>query len=162
MAAVDYFLKVDGIPGESQDAGHKGEIEVTAWSWGESTAGPGASGGSGGGAGKVQLQDFHFRSRISKASPKLMQACASGEHIKSAVLTARKAGKAQSEFLTISLSDVLISSHQTGAGEGDDVPADSVALGFARIQVEYLETKADGSPGGSVKFGWDVKQNKPL
>jgi type VI secretion system secreted protein Hcp len=162
MAAVDYFLKIEGIPGESQDAKHTGEIEVTAWSWGEAAAGQGAPGGAGGGAGKVQLQDLHFTARISKASPKLMQACASGQHIKSAVLTGRRAGNQGAEFLTYSLSDVLVSSFQTGDGEDNVAPLDSVALGFGRIQVEYRETKPDGSLGGAVKFGWDVKQNKKV
>lgn len=162
MAAVDYFLKVEGIPGESQDAKHKDEIEVFAWSWGESAAGRGASEGSGRGVGKVQLQDFHFTSRISKASPKLMQACASGRHIQSAVLTARRSGNKGAEFLTFLLSDVLVSSYQTGGEEGDVAPVDSVGLDFARIEVEYRATKPDGSPGGSVKFGWDVKRNKPV
>ena len=160
MAAVDYFLKVDGIPGESQDAKHKGEIDVVGWSWGETAAVQGGAGRAG--AGKVQLQDFHFTSRISKASPKLMEACASGKHIKSAVLSARKAGEGKAEFLSFSLSDVLISSYQTGVGESDGAPIDTVALSFSSLEVEYRETKPDGSIGASIRFGWDAKRNKPL
>jgi type VI secretion system secreted protein Hcp len=157
--AIDYFLRIDGIPGESSDAKHKGEIDVQAWSWGEVNPAPGGSGG-GGGAGKVQMQDFNFTTRVSKASPNLMLACASGKHFKSAVLTARKSGKPQVEFLTFSLSDVLVSSYQTGGAEGDVVPTDSVSLNFAKLQMEYKQQKADGSLGPSIKAGWDVKQNK--
>ena len=161
--AVDYFLRIDGIPGESKDSKHKDEIDVEAWSWGEVNPvqhGP----GSGVGAGKVQMQDFNFTTRFSKASPSLMLACASGKHLKSAVLTARRGGdKAQAEFLTFSLSDVLVSSYQTaGAEAGDVAPVDSVSLNFAKIQIEYKEQKADGSLGGSIKAGWDAKQNKQL
>src|ERR1043166_4955437 len=94
MAAVDYCLKLDGIEGESQDAKHKGEIDLESWSWGETQTGTMHAGG-GGGAGKVQMQDFHFVMKVNKSSPKLMLACASGEHIKSATLTCRKAGKEQ-------------------------------------------------------------------
>jgi type VI secretion system secreted protein Hcp len=158
--AIDYFLKIDGIPGESLDAKHKGEIDVVAWSWGESNpVQPGGPGG-GGGAGKVQMHDFNFTAATSKASPALMLAGASGKHLKSAVLTARKAGKAQAEFLTFSLSDVLVSAYQVGGSEGEVVPMDSVSLNFSKIQVEYKEQKPDGSLGASVKAGWDVKQNK--
>jgi type VI secretion system secreted protein Hcp len=157
--AIDYFLKIDGVSGESLDSKHKGEIEVEAWSWGESNpAQPG--GGTGGGAGKVQMQDLAFTTRFSKASPQLILACASGKHFKDAVLTARKAGKGQQEFLTFSLSDVLVSAYQTGGAGGDVLPGDSVSLNFSKIQVEYKPQNPDGSLGSSIKAGWDVKQNK--
>jgi type VI secretion system secreted protein Hcp len=158
--AIDYFLKIDSIPGESLDAKHKGEIDVQAWSWGETNPVPPSAPGGGGGAGKVQMQDFNFTARMSKASPNLMLACASGKHFKSAVLTARKAGKPQAEFLTFSLSDVLVSAYQTGGAEGEVVPMDSVSLNFSKIQVEYKQQNPDGSLGASIKAGWDVKQNK--
>jgi type VI secretion system secreted protein Hcp len=158
--ALDYFLKIDGIPGESTDSKHKDEIDVEAWSWGEVNPPPPGVGG-GAGAGKVQMQDLNFTARMSKASPNLMLACASGKHLKSAVLTARReAGKAQAEFLTFSLSDVLVSSYQTGGSAADVSPVDSVSLNFAKIQIEYKQQKADGSLAGSIKAGWDAKQNK--
>ena len=159
--AIDYFLKIDGIPGESLDSKHKDEIEVVAWSWGEANpTAPGAP-GTGGGAGKVQMQDFTFTASTSKASPNLMLACASGKHFKHAVLTARRAGgKAQVEFLAFSLSDILVSAYQIGGAEGEVVPMDNVSLSFSKIQVEYRQQKPDGSLGTSVKAGWDVKQNK--
>jgi type VI secretion system secreted protein Hcp len=158
--AIDYFLKIDGVSGESLDAKHKGEIEVQSWSWGEANpVGPAGPGG-GAGAGKVQMQDLNFTAGLSTASPTLMLACASAKHFKSAVLSARKAGKGQVEFLTFSLSDVLVSAYQTGGAEGEVVPTDSVSLNFAKIQMEYKQQKADGSLGASIKVGWDVKQNK--
>ena len=161
--AVDYFLKIDGIPGESKDAKHAGEVDVGGWSWGETATTPGGPGGGGGGSGKVTIQDLNFTSRISKASPQLMLACASGKHITSAVLTARRAGKAQAEFLIITLQDVLVSSYQTAAGGGDEGgPLDSISLNFSQIRVEYRETKPDGTLGTPVKFGWDVIQNAPI
>src|SRR5687768_11570509 len=116
MAAVDYFLKIDTIPGESGDAKHKDEIQVLSFGFGESQSGTMAFGG-GGGAGKVQMQDFHFLMNVNKASPKLFLACATGQHLKNAVLTARKAGKNQEDYLKVSLNDVLISSFQTN-GDG--------------------------------------------
>src|SRR5919204_6894167 len=124
MALVDYFLKIDGIPGESGDSKHKDEIQLESWSFGESQSGTMAYGG-GGGAGKVQMQDFHFVMKVNKASPKLFLACASGEHIKKAELTCRKAGKEQQEYYKVTFSDLLVSSYQTsGSGSSDVIPMD--------------------------------------
>ena len=157
MAAFDYFLKIDGIAGESTDSKHKDAIDVQSWSWGETQSGP--SGGGGGGAGKVQMQDLHVTANMSKASPQLMLACASGQHVKSAILTGRRGGKAALEFLTFSLSDVLVSSYQTGGTEAE-APVDAVSLKFSKIQIEYKQMQQGGKLGASTKAGWDVKQNK--
>jgi type VI secretion system secreted protein Hcp len=160
MAAVDYFLKFDGIKGESADAKHKDEIDVESWSWGETNAGtPGRTGG-GGRAGKVQMQDFHFVMRLNRASPSLAKACATGEHFKTATLTARKAGKGQQEYLTFKFYDVLVSSYQTGGSSESAIPSDSVAFNFAKMEMEYRLQKDAGSPGESVHFKYDLKTNK--
>ena len=82
MALVDFFLKLDGIPGESRDAQHKDEIDLESFSWGETNAGPAAEAGGGGGGGKVQFEDLNVVMKLNKASPLLLQACASGQHIK--------------------------------------------------------------------------------
>ncbi len=161
MAAVDYFLKIDGIAGESQDSKHKGEIELESFSWGETQAG-GTGGGGGGAAGKVQMQDFHFVMSVNKASPKLFLACASGQHLKDATFVARKAGKDEQEFLVYKFTDILVSSYQTGGAAGDMLPVDEVSLNFAKIEMEFRPQKGDGSLGPPVKGGWDVKKNKPV
>jgi type VI secretion system secreted protein Hcp len=160
MAAVDYFLKIDGIEGESQDNKHKGEIDIESFSWGATQSGTIAVGG-GGGAGKVSMQDFHFAMGANKATPILFLACAQGDHIKNAILTCRKAGKEQQEFLKITMSDVLVSSFQTGgSGAGDVVPTDQISLNFAKIEVEYKEQDATGKLMGSTKKWFDLKSVK--
>jgi len=159
MAAVDYYLKIDGIPGESLDKKHPNEIHLESWSWGEAQHGTSSHGG-GAGAGKVQMQDFHFVMKVNKASPKLMLACANGEHISKAVLTCRKAGKDQQEFLKYTFTDLLISSYQTGgSGHGDVVPTDQISFNFAKIETEYKPQKHDGTLDSAVTAGWDLKQN---
>jgi type VI secretion system secreted protein Hcp len=160
MAAVDYFLKIDGIPGESQDARHKGEIELVSFSWGETQSAPPA--GSGGGAGKVHMQDLHVVMRVSKASPQLLLACASGQHLKSAVLTARRSGGQQQEFLVFRFNDLLVSSYVIGGAADQAAPLDQVSFNFGQIVVEYRPQKADGSLDAVVHAGWDVKANKKL
>ena len=118
IVALDYFLKIDGVSGESPDAKHKGEIQLESFSWGETSPG-GAGHGGGGGAGKVQMQDLVVTMVVSKASPKLMLACATGKHHKEAVLTVRKAGKDQQEYYIVKLKDVVVTSYQVGgSGRG--------------------------------------------
>jgi type VI secretion system secreted protein Hcp len=153
--AVDYFLKIDGIQGESKDKQHKDEIEIESFSWGAVQTGTAAHGG-GMGAGRVDMQDFSFVMGLNKASPKLMLACATGEHIKKAILTCRKAGKEQQEYLKILFSDLLVSSYQTsGSGEA---PMDQISLNYNKIEIEYREQKPDGTLAGPIKTHYDQKQ----
>lgn len=155
--AVDVFLKLEGVPGESKDSQHAGEIDVQSWSWGASNSGTPAAGG-GLGAGVVNMQDFHFTQYMQKSSNVLMQKCATGEHIPTAVLTARKAGTEQQKYLIITFTDCMITSYQTGGtGEGG-VPLESIGVAFAKVEFEYAEQKADGAMEGMVKKGWDQKQ----
>ena len=158
MAAVDYFLKIDGIQGESRDDRHKDEIDIESFSWGETQSGTFAVGG-GGGAGKVSMQDFHFTMRVNKASHTVFLACAQGDHIKNAILTCRKAGRDQREFMKVTMNDVLVSSFQIG-GAGGVVPTDQISLNFAKIEVEYEEQDATGKLVGSIKKWFDFKTMK--
>jgi type VI secretion system secreted protein Hcp len=159
MAAVDYFLKIDGIPGESNDSKHKNEIELESWSWSEINEGT-HEGGGGGGAGKVDMADFEFKMKVNKASPKLFLACATGDHIKEALLTCRKAGKEQQEYLKIKFSELLISSYQTGGSKADVVPTDAIKFNFAKIEFNYAPQKADGKLDSPVVHNYSLKENK--
>ena len=162
MAQVDYFLKIDGVDGESTDDKHKGEIEVESFSLGATNAGSFQSGG-GGGSGKVAMADIHIVKKVDKASAKLLTSCCTGEHLKTATLVCRKAGKDQQEFLTIVLSPILISSFQNAGSAGSDViPMDQISINYGKIEFKYKEQKPDGSLGGAVKAGYDLKANKKI
>jgi type VI secretion system secreted protein Hcp len=156
--AVSVFARIGSIKGESQDARHKDEIEVLSWSWGLSQSGTMAHGG-GGGAGKASFQDFTFTHHVDKASPLLMLACAKGEHIRDARITVRKAGEGLQEYLMITMTDVLVSSVSDSGGEGD-TPMESVALAFAKVDLEYKPQKPDGSLDAGLHFTYDLKANK--
>jgi type VI secretion system secreted protein Hcp len=169
--ACDYFLKVDGIEGESQDDTHKNEIELASFRWSEQQPGSfqrNASGGHTG--GKVQMGNFIFTMPTSKASPKLFLACAKGDHIATVTLTCRKAGGGQQEFFKITLSEVLVSHYETTStdGEGgeqgfhDGSPMDHVELAFGKIECEYRPQKADGSLDNPVKAGYNLVSNKAV
>lgn len=155
--AVDYFLKLDGIPGESTDATHKGEIDVLAFSWGVSQAGSSGR-GVGVSAGKAIFEDLLVVARTSKASPKLWQACATGQHLKTAVLVCRKAGKTPLEFLKITLTDVTITSYEIDSSD-EELPLDQVALAFAKVETEFVSVDPKGKAQPPVTTGWDLKKN---
>jgi type VI secretion system secreted protein Hcp len=157
--ASDIFAKIGDIKGESLDSKHKDEVEVLSWSWGVANAAP-IKGGSGAGTGKATFQDFNFTHHIDKASPILLKACATGQHIKEATITVRKAGKGQQEFLIIKMNDIIITGvTPSGAGDGA-ATAEHVALRFAKVDLEYKPQKADGSLDAGLHFKYDIKGNK--
>ena len=161
--ASDIFAKIGDIKGESVTEGHKDEIDVMSFSWGVTQAGTMATGG-GGGAGKAQFSDFSFMTNTSKASPSLFLACASGQHIKEATITVRKAGgdKGQQEYLILKMTDVLVSSFQASGSQGADRPTESVSMAFAKVEFSYIPQKQDGSSGGDITVGWDLKKNAKI
>jgi len=160
--AVDQFIKIGDIKGESQDSKHGGEIDVLAWSWGMSQSGDMHMGG-GGGAGKVSVQDVSLTKYVDKSSPVLMQACSDGSQYKEATLVVRKAGKTPLEYLIITMNDVIVTSVSTGGSGGEDRLTENVTLNFSAVKVDYQEQKADGSKeGGPVKYGWDIAANTSL
>jgi type VI secretion system secreted protein Hcp len=145
--AVDMFLKLDGIKGESQDSKHKGEIEVLSFSWGVAQQGTAGHGG-GAGAGKVNVQDVSIAKLVDSASPSLMEAACQGQHIGSGLLTLRKAGKEQLEYMKIKFTDVLITSWQTG-GAGAGETFEQVSFSFESVELTGTEQRPDGSSGAS-------------
>jgi len=153
----NYFLKIDGIPGESQDSKHKDEIELVSFSWGLTHAVAGPAVGVGAGAGRAQFKDFQVVMHVSKASPQLFLASASAKHIKEANLSIRKAGKAQVEYLKIKLTDLIVSSfEESGAG---DTPLETVAFNFRQINLSYSQQQQTGALNAAVEASWDLSQN---
>ena len=157
--AVDMFLKLDGIKGESKDHKHKDEIHIESFSWGMSQTGAHGAGG-GGGAGKVAVHDISVTKFVDKSSPELMLACCNGKHIKEGLITVRKAGEKPLEYLKIKLTDILISGVQD-AGHGSDLLSENVTLNFSKFHLDYQEQAATGLPeGGPISVGWDIKANQ--
>jgi type VI secretion system secreted protein Hcp len=156
--AVDMFLKLDGISGESRDKAHGGSIDVLAWSWGVSNSGTAHVGG-GSGAGKANVQDLSLTKFIDKSSPDLMLACCNGKHFKKATLIVRKAGEKPLEYLTITMEEVLITSLSTGGSGGEDRLTENVTLNFAKIQVDYKEQTPTGAAGATPSMSYDIAGN---
>lgn len=156
--AVDIFAKIADIKGESRDAKHKDEIEVLSFSWGVTNTTTAAAGG-GGGAGKVTFQDLTMIHSVDKASPQLMLACATGKHIKEAIIAQRRAGRGQQDYLIVKMNDVIVTSVIDGHTSGQP-GSESVSLTFAKIELEYKPRKRDGTLDAGVFFKYDIKSNK--
>jgi len=159
--ASDYLLELDGIKGESLDEKHKDKIEIDSFSWGVSNEGN--MGRGGGGGTKANFQDLHFTKQTDKASPLLVKAAATGDHIKKAVLTARKAGGkgGQVEYFRVTIEDVMVSSFTTGGNAGSSsIPVDNFSLNYTKIKYEYMPQKADGSLEGAIVAQYDRALNK--
>src|SRR6266567_4592194 len=115
--ALNAYLKIEGIKGESQDSKHRDEIDVMSFSWGVSQSGS-VIGGGGGGAGKATHQDFSFVLKVDSSSPLLYKFLATGAHIKVATLTLQRAGKEQVDYLKYKFEDILISSFAPATDAG--------------------------------------------
>lgn len=156
--AVDMFLKISDVKGESKDTKNAGQMEIESFSWGAHQLGT-SSHGTGAGGGKVSMQDFSFVMRSNSASPTLFLFCANGKHLPEAVLTCRKAGESPQNFLIVKMNDVLISSYQTGGSNGGEIPMDQISLNFSKIEVDYLAQDAKGVTASAGKKSWDMKTN---
>lgn len=157
--AVDMFMKIEGLEGESRDSKHKNEIDVLAWSWGMSNSGSAHVGG-GAGAGKVNVQDLSFTQWVNKGSPDMQLACCNGKHFDKATLTVRKAGENPLEYLIITMEEVMITSISSGGSGGEDRLTENVTLNFAKVTVNYQEQDEKGkAKGGPKTMTWNIAEN---
>jgi type VI secretion system secreted protein Hcp len=156
--AVDMFIKIDTVDGESRDKVHKKEIDVLAWSWGISNSGSAHTGG-GAGAGKCNIQDISFTKWVDSATPKLALACCDGKHFANATLVVRKAGEKPVEYLKIKIEEVLITSVSTGGSGGEDRLTENVTLNFAKVSLDYVPQDEKGAAGTAIPMTWSIVEN---
>jgi type VI secretion system secreted protein Hcp len=156
--AVDMFLKIDGIKGDSVDDKHAGEIEVLSWSWGVTQTGTTHS-GTGGGAGKANVQDVTITKYLDRSTPILLKHCLSGIHIKEALLTVRKAGGKPLEYVKVKMKDALVSSIHPGGSGHDERLTETLGLNFSVVEFDYVPQKADGSGDASIPITWNIAKN---
>jgi type VI secretion system secreted protein Hcp len=156
--AVDMFMKINGIDGESKDSKKQKYIDVLAWSWGISNSGS-AHAGPGAGSGKVNVQDLSFTKWVDAASPKLALACCDGKHFADATLVVRKAGEKPVEYITIKMQEVMITSLSTGGSGGEDRLTENVTLNFGKVSLDYVPQDDKGAPGTAIPMTWDIAGN---
>jgi type VI secretion system secreted protein Hcp len=158
--AIDMYLKLDKVDGESIDAGHAKEIDLLSANFGASQTGTSHAGG-GAGIGKVSIQDMTLTKKVDRASPLLFSLCCKGQHIETATLTVRKAGgKAPLEYMKINLEKVFITGFLQTGSDGQEELTEQITLNFKKVKLEYTPQKDDGSGDAKVIKGWDIGANK--
>jgi type VI secretion system secreted protein Hcp len=168
--ALNAYLKIEGIKGESTATEHKDEIDVMSFSWG--VAQSGTIGGGGGGAGKASAEDFSFVVKIDKSSPLIFKACATGQHIKEATLTLARAGKEQTDYLKYKFEDIIISSFapatDTAPVEGPSphmgpiphLAGGDFAAGGTAVRASKVEYSVMGADGKWVTVAFDFAASR--
>jgi type VI secretion system secreted protein Hcp len=159
--AVDMFLKIDTVDGESQDAKHAKEIQINSFSWEAAQTGTSGIGG-GSGTGKVEHQDLVITKYVDRASPLIYKLTCKGEHLKSAVLTVRKAGGDALEYLIMKLEDIMITSFVLGGDPKNDLVTETLRINFTRAVITYTPQDKAGTGEGAISHGWDLAANAPF
>lgn len=157
--AVDIFMVISTVNGESTDAQFPKSIQVASWHWGMTQSGNTHS-STGSGAGKVSVGDLSFTKTVDSTSPTLAQACCNGTAFDKATLSMRKAGGTKPlPYLIITLKNILISNLQLGTSSGDDQQMETVTLNFGEFTYEYTSQASSGGSGATVSMSWNIPGN---
>lgn len=156
--AVDMFLDLDGVKGESVDKAHKDKMDILSWNWGLANSGT-AHAGAGAGSGKAKFNDITVTKFIDAASPNLMLFCANGKHLSKGKIIVRKAGENPLEYLTIDFQNAMVTQYTTGGSGGEERLTERVTINFAKVKVEYIAQAVAGGKGTPQAFSWDIAGN---
>lgn len=156
--AIDMFLDLHGVKGESLDRTHKGKIDILAWNWGVKNTGTFHL-AHGGGAGKASFQNISITKYIDAATAELMLSCANGRHFEKAKVIVRKAGQHPLEYLIIDLDRVFVASYATGGRGEDERIIEDISLNFEKVKVEYVTQTDKGGKGMAHIFSWNIAAN---
>lgn len=157
--AVDYFLKLDGIQGESADDKHKNEIQLLSWSWGASNVSS-VAGTGGSGAGKVDLSDLNVSIYFDKATPKFFKSICAGTHIPTGTLSAIKAGAEGKPYLKVDFKELFVTSLQISGSS--EIPSVGLSFSYNEIKIDYSQQDEKGNLTSTGAQGWNVKTNKAV
>jgi type VI secretion system secreted protein Hcp len=152
--SIDCHLKLDGVKGESTHDKHKDEVTLLSFTGGESNSSNSMGGGMAVGKGKAE--PVHITMKYGTQSPVIAKHCVSGKHFKDATVAMSISGGKQEDFLTIVMKEVFIMSHSVSANANGEV-IEQVTMNYADIEYKYKPQKSDGSLGGEVKYGVDMR-----
>jgi type VI secretion system secreted protein Hcp len=153
--ASDYYLKIDGVTGESQAVGMTDYIELDSFSFGASN--PADVGGKGLSAGKASLSDFSFTCALDSASYQILRNLYTGKHVATVTFVGRKTGGDAKPYTYLQsiMTNCFITSHSTGGG-ASGVPSQSVSLAYEQIEFEYY---TQDTSSGSVTMAGKATYN---
>ncbi len=161
--AVEVFLTIDGIKGESQKSGAEGWIEIFSFSNGASNPSSVAF-GTGSGAGKVDLSSISLQKQLDIASPFLFANCCSGAHAATGCMVVREAtgGSTTQVYFQYDMTEVFIDSISWGGAAGGGKPSESLSVSAKTLMVTYTPQNSDGSLGDKIPKGWNQTTNEAM
>ncbi len=155
----EYFLAIEGIPGESTAADFETQIEVRRWAWDEEF--PPATRPDSVERPALKMGLLKVEKSVDKATPKLMLACASRQTFPGAVLTCRKVDTRAADLLRVTLTELQICYYCAGGAAGsEERPSEEIRISFGRIEFETTELRPDGTAAGVIRSGWDVRADE--
>lgn len=157
--AVDMFLEIEGVKGESKDSKHKDKIDILSWSWGATNQG-GAHHGGGAGAGKVNVQDVSIVKLLDLSTASLLESVSRGKHFAKAKITVRKAGENPLEYYILSLENVYCTSYAISGSEHGDLLTEQLTLTFKKFDAKYVVQDDKGKASGGNNFAYNISENK--
>lgn len=160
--AIDVYLQIEGIKGESGDAGHQGWIECQSVSWSlHQPKSATASTGGGHTAERAELSEVSIHKLADLASPILAQHCAMGKTIPKAKIEFMRADGNGSpvKYYEVELENIIVA-HVAQGVAGGDVMTESIGLKFSRVKWKYCQQKIAGGAGGHTVGGWDCASNR--
>jgi type VI secretion system secreted protein Hcp len=156
--AVDYYLKLDGIEGESAVATFKNQIQLLGWNWGASQNSTVAVNG-GSGAGKVNLSEFTVSTYLDKATPKFFKNICAGTHFDTGTLSAVKTGaKDKKPYLKVDMGELFVTSIAVTATS--EIPTVSLSFTYNEITIEYGVQDSAGDIISTGPVTYDLKANR--
>jgi len=160
--AIDVYLQIDGIKGESTDTSHKDWIECRSVQW-EVLQPKSATASTGGGhtAERTEHKDIVIAKLADLATPLLLQNCSSGKTIPKAKIEFLRAdGQGERiKYFEIELENVLISNVSPRV-EAGDILSENLSLKYSKVKWKYTQQKVGGGSGGNTSGGWDLSTNK--
>ena len=160
--AVDMFIKIKDIEGESVKPGHEGEIDILAWSWGSHHSSISRPNGPTRYSGTATNMDMTFSKKMDASSSDLFLACNNGKHLGDVFIMSVDESRKLEPYLTIMFFDATCTSYSVSSSGEDPVPTENVTLNFSKIEFKYQEQKDDGSQGGNVELGYDLAKGKKV
>lgn len=159
--AIDVYLQIDGIKGESGDDQHKGWIECESVNWSLTQPRSATASTSGGHtAERAELSDVTLHKMADLASPILAQTCAMGKTIPKAKFEFFRAdgdGK-RVKYYEVELENVIVAHVAQGVAAGG--MTESIGLKFAKVKWRYTQQRIVGGAGGNTAGGWDLATNR--
>lgn len=160
--AIDVYLQMDGIKGESLDSAHQGWIELTSAHWGVTQPRSATASTAGGHtAERCEHRTLSVSKLADLASPLLMQHCSMGKTIPKARLDFMRAdgdGKPV-KYYEVELENVIVANIEQMVSQGS-ILHDNIGLRYAKIKWKYTQQKIGGGSGGNTMGGWDLTTNR--